>query len=219
MPVHSEGGRWAVAISLLALVLSAFSLYETNLKQARPVLHVGAVMYYARDPEGVEAFAVPVTITNRGARDAIVTALELRAAQSTPGAVATLFAGSYLAVGNSLSKDRQPFTPLSLPGRGSYTGIVVFQAADLKIPSTPTVTRGGETLRFCARARAETSQDYLAPLDALLAAAPSALTFEAELPWFAAKALDAGQAVTLQIKNAQRDEAARGKRGAAPICE
>lgn len=66
--LHSDGGLWAVVMSLLALILSFWSLCETVLKQAWPALHVGAVMYYTRDMDGAEAFAVPVTITNSGAR-------------------------------------------------------------------------------------------------------------------------------------------------------
>src|SRR5262245_59856199 len=77
---HSGRGRLPTLISLTALILSVVSLYETVLKQARPALHVGAVMYYTRDSESGESFAVPVTITNRGARDVVVTALDMQVA-------------------------------------------------------------------------------------------------------------------------------------------
>src|SRR5262245_56331824 len=83
-------GRWVVIISFLtsflALGLSFWSLYEAALKQPQPSLHLGTVMYYMRDADGPEAFAVPFTITNQGARDAIVTALDLQVSQAKPGA-------------------------------------------------------------------------------------------------------------------------------------
>ena len=214
-PAHAEGGRGVLLISLVALVLSGFSLYETNLKQARLVLHVGAVMYYARDPDAAESFAVPLTITNHGARDAVVTAIDLRV---TPGGgvAASPFASAYVASGGNPAKDKQPFTPLSIPGRGSFAGMVLFHPTDLKTPEPHLRPGGGETYSFCLGMRVETSQDYPG-LEALLAPMPSATGFKAELPWFVAKALDAGQAVTLQIKDARRHEAR--ERHAAPLCD
>jgi hypothetical protein len=212
---HAEGGRGVLLISLVALVLSALSLYEANLKQARLVLHVGAVMYYARDPDAAESFAVPVTITNHGARDAVVTAIDLHVTPADKGATATPFASAYVASGGN-PKDKQPFTPLSIPGRGSFAGMVLFHPTDLKTPEAHLRPAGGEIYGFCVGLRAETSQDYPA-LEALLAPVPSTTGFKAELPWFVAKALDAGQAVTLQIKDARRHEAR--ERHAAPACD
>jgi hypothetical protein len=208
MPVHFESGRWAVLISLIALLLSGFSLYETVLKQAQPVLHVGAVMHYARDADGVEVFAVPITITNHGARDAVVTALDLRVSQAKPGAAAARFASVYVGAGSNPAKDKQPFTPLSIPGRGSYAGTVLFYPRDLRNRS-PQVVAGEETYRFCVTARTELSRDYPRFL-AALAASPSATSFVAELPWFAGRALDASQVIPLQIKDAKRHEVPRG---------
>jgi hypothetical protein len=205
-PAHAEGGWGVLLISLVALILSGLSLYETNLKQARLVLHVGAVMYEARDAEGVEVFAVPVTITNHGARDAVVTAIDLAVLTGRDGAGATPFAGAYVGAGGaSAIKDKQPFTPLSLPGRGAYTGLVLFQPSDLSAPGPHLRPGGGDTLRFCVAMRVETSQDYPL-LEALLPTMSSITSFNADLPWFAAKALDAGQAVSLQIKDVKRDD-------------
>jgi hypothetical protein len=205
--VHSDGGRWAVVISLLALALSFWGLYETALKQAQPSLHLGAVIYFVPDAEGSEAFAVPVTITNRGARDAVVAALDLQVSQAKPGAVATAFASTYVGSGGNIAKDKQPFTPLSIAGRGSYAGIVIFHPRDLKSRPKPVVAEGSQSYQFCLSARSE--------------GAPSAATiFEAELPWFASRALDASQPIVLSIKPAKRDEG-RNPQGkeTEPACE
>ncbi|MBO0765617.1 MAG: hypothetical protein J2P50_13655, partial [Hyphomicrobiaceae bacterium] len=122
------------------------------------------------------------------------------------GGSAVRFASAYVGSGGTNpAKDKQPFMPLSIPGRGSYTGMVLFQPTDLTSPAPQLKARGAETYGFCVGLRAETSQDYPA-LEALLATAPSATSFAAELPWFVAKALDAGQAVTLQIKDATRHD-------------
>jgi hypothetical protein len=203
---HSGGGLSAVVFSLLALALSFWSLYETVLKEARPAPHVGAVMYYVRDAEGVEAFAVPITITNQGARGAVITALDLQVSQAKPGAAAAAFASAYVSSGGNLARDRQPFSPLSIAGRGAYAGLVIFQPHDLKSSPQPVVAQGSETYRFCLSARSE--------------GAPSAATrFEAELPWFADRALDASQPIALQIVPAKRDEGRRPQGGeTGPAC-
>ena len=216
---HSEGGRWAVAISLLALALSFWSLYETVLKQARPALHVGAVMYYARDLEGTEAFAVPVTITNHGARDAVVTALDLQVSQAKPGASASPFAGTYVGSDSNLWKDRQPFTPLSIAGRGSSAGVVIFHPSDLKSRPQPVVAQGSETYRFCLAARLEGGGQLHPVLDAVVGSPGAATSFEAELPWFAGRAPDAGQAIALQIRKTRRHVVPRAQDEGQPMCD
>ena len=69
-PTIYEGGRWAVFMSFIALILSGFSLYETSLKQAKPAIHVGGIIQYAQDTlQPADVFIVPVTIRNSGARD------------------------------------------------------------------------------------------------------------------------------------------------------
>jgi hypothetical protein len=205
-PAEHKGGRWAALVSLVALILSAFSLYETTLKQARPSLHVGTVMHYAHDPSGgVEVFAVPVTIANHGARDAIVTSLDLSVRRAQTGAsTLTWFVSAY--VGGNPANDKRPFTPLSIPGRGSYTGIVLFYQRDLKDGAPPVVAAAGEPLLFCVVARSEANQDYPF-LDALLGAPPAAADFEAELLWFSAPELHAGKTLPMQIKDARRTAA------------
>jgi hypothetical protein len=54
-------------------------------------------MHYARDPVGgVEVFAIPLTITNHGARDAIIISLDLGVAPDKSGRPASLtFASAY----------------------------------------------------------------------------------------------------------------------------
>jgi len=214
-PAEHKGGRWAVLVSLVALILSAFSLYETTLKQARPSLHVGAVMHYAHDPSGgVEVFAVPITIANHGARDAIVTSLDLSVRRARAGAsTLTWFTSAY--VGGNPANDKRPFTPLSIPGRGSYAGIVLFYQRDLNDSTPPVVAAAGEPLLFCVTARLEANQDYPL-LDALLGVPPAVADFEAQLLWFSAPELNAGKTIPMQIKNARRPASSQRAGDACP---
>lgn len=67
------GGLHATILSAVALVLSAFSLYEASFKTADIEIYVPPVIQYARDGGGdTEVFVVPITVTNAGARTGTV---------------------------------------------------------------------------------------------------------------------------------------------------
>jgi hypothetical protein len=217
-PSHFEGGRWAVLISFIALVFSGISLYETTLKQPRPVLHVGGIMHYARDPVGgADVFAVPLTIANRGARDVVITTLDLRVAEEKATAsVAASFASAY--VGSNPAKENQPFTPLAIPGHNSYTGIVLFYQSDLKNGAAKALVDGKDSYRFCLNVRTESERDYPL-LDALLGSASAAVSFEAELLWFSTSELSSGKTIPMQVGNARRHQPRRDVEGTVSACD
>src|SRR5262249_46659844 len=148
------------------------------------------VMYYTRDTDGAEAFAVPLTITNRGARDAVVTVLDLRVSQAKAAATVTHFVGTYIGAGGNLAKDKQPFTPLSIPGRGAYAGLVIFHPDDVgdqKRRPQPVVADGvDEAYRFCLSAQSE-GGSHIPLLDTVFGAPAAAISFEARIPWAAAR--------------------------------
>jgi hypothetical protein len=83
---HSGGTIVTAIVSTVALVFSAYSLWETSLKRADLSVFIPGVVTYARDTTpsvaiqpsgGFEVLAVPVTIANGGARDAAIVALHL----------------------------------------------------------------------------------------------------------------------------------------------
>ena len=95
--MHYDGGRIAAVISAIALVFSAYSLWETSLKQADVSVYVTGVVSYGRDTSdstdvqpsgGFEVLAVPVTIANGGARDAPILALHLDVSNPKTGLTA-----------------------------------------------------------------------------------------------------------------------------------
>ena len=66
------------AISALALCGSAVSMWETTIKQAEVRLYVSDNIFFTRDPYGsYEVLIIPVTLSNRGARDGTVLTLAL----------------------------------------------------------------------------------------------------------------------------------------------
>ena len=66
--------------SAAALVVSAYSLYQTTLKRAAMKVFVSPVIRYASPYQNsnFEAFAVPVTLTNEGARTGIIVSMDLQ---------------------------------------------------------------------------------------------------------------------------------------------
>jgi hypothetical protein len=126
-------------VSAIALLFSAYSLWESSLKQADLTPYVTGVVTYERDrsaslgiqPDGgFEVLAVPVTIANSGARDGAVLALQLDVKNLSTGLTAR-FEATYTvdATYFAAKGDRRPKTPFSalvIAGRTAWTGTVLF---------------------------------------------------------------------------------------------
>jgi hypothetical protein len=137
---HSWGGRITAIGTVVALVFSAFSLWETSLKQAELSVHVPGVITYARDTTasndimpsgGFEVLAIPVTIANGGARDAAVVALRLDVKNLNTGLSARFDATytaepSYFNPNPKTVRQKMPFSALVIAGRSAWRGTIVF---------------------------------------------------------------------------------------------
>jgi len=137
---HSWGSRITAIGTVVALVFSAFSLWETSLKQADLSVHVPGVVTYARDTTasvetrpsgGFEVLAVPVTISNGGARDAAVVALNLDVRNLKTG-LSARFEATYTAEPSFFNPEfkaprtKTPFSALVVAGRSAWRGTIVF---------------------------------------------------------------------------------------------
>lgn len=134
-----ERGRIPAIISAIALLFSAYSLWETSLKQADLSVYATGVVTYERDltadeyiqpTGGFEVFAVPVTIANSGARDAPVLALQLDVSNPKTG-LSARFEATYTADGayfanTGAKRPKTPFSALVIAGRSAWTGTVLF---------------------------------------------------------------------------------------------
>jgi hypothetical protein len=135
----SEGGRAAAIISAIALFFSAYSLWETSLKQADLGVYATGVISYGRDTSddasvqpsgGFEVLVVPVTIANGGARDGVVLSLQLDVKNPKTGLSARFDAtytadATYFADARS-KRPKTPFNALVIAGRSAWTGTVIF---------------------------------------------------------------------------------------------
>jgi hypothetical protein len=136
--MHAHGGVTAI-VSAVALLFSAYSLWETSLKQADLSVYVTGVVSYGRDNAdapsvqpagGFEVLAVPITISNGGARDAAVLSLQLDATNPRTG-LSARFEATYTAeaayfAASGAKRPKAPFSALVIAGRSAWTGTVLF---------------------------------------------------------------------------------------------
>ena len=138
---HAWGGRITAVGTVVALAFSAFSLWETSLKQADLSVYATGVVTYERDQSddirtqpsgGFEVLAVPITIANSGARDGAVLAMQLEAKNLATGLTArfqatyTVDANYFAVTGRSAKRPKTPFSALVIAGRSAWTGTALF---------------------------------------------------------------------------------------------
>ena len=201
--MHGRGSWLTAAVSGLALFASAISLWETTLKQAQIDFYVSENIQYTRDPYGsFEVLAVPVTIVNGGARDGAVLSMQMQVKNTKTGQTerfrsAYTVDAQYFASRDDLAarikRPKVPFAPLSIPGRGSFTGTVLFYRAE-----------GGENRLIEAFSQLEMTLSLVVPpannqVDRALTTLPHPVTVKAEVPNFYPGALISGDNAPLKV--------------------
>ena len=125
-----EGGKLAALLSLVALSQSGYSLWETSLKQAEVQVFVPPVIQYAAPYQNsnFEVIAVPVTLTNEGARTATVLSMELAVTDPRTKQTKRFYAADFgrWTMERTRTGAYEPFAPASLAGRSSITRSVLF---------------------------------------------------------------------------------------------
>lgn len=185
---QSTAGWLTGLVSALALIFSGISLYETVLKQAEIHLFVPNTVAYTRDPNGgFEVFVIPVTVTNSGARDGLVSSLKLTV-QNTGTGQTRVFHSNFIAgdaylstkedFTKGLTRPKKPFTPIAIPGRSSRSETLLFYA---RKPSPERVLTKEGTFNLMLSAKTD-GMEQLSFLDKLSANDIDSLQFTAELP-------------------------------------
>jgi hypothetical protein len=191
--LHAHGGVTTI-VSAIALLFSAYSLWETSLKQAELSLYVTDGVAYTRDPNnedgafqagGYEVLAVPVTVANSGARDAAVLSLQLDAKNPETGDTARFDAaytagGEYFAPNrgeSSSGRPRTPFAALVVAGRSAWSGTILFYAADYKKPKL--INKSNDKIEATLRLRTPAPNGWL---DRMLSGAAAPVTLSLSVP-------------------------------------
>jgi hypothetical protein len=125
-----DGGKLAVFVSAIALMFSGYSLWETSLKAAEVRAFVPPVIQFAAPYQNsnFEMIAVPITLTNEGARSATVLSMELAVTDPRSGQTKRFYAADFgrWTMEKTRAGAYEPFAPMSLPGRTSRTESVLF---------------------------------------------------------------------------------------------
>jgi hypothetical protein len=172
--------------SILALTFSGYSLWESSLKHSDLKVFVAPVIRYASpyQDSNFEVFAVPLTISNDGARTGTIMSMGLEVSDGKRSK--RFFSADFgqLSIEKSRTGDFRPFVPIPLPGRGSYTEVVLFQARTDETVMQIVGDAGNFTFKLSLDAALN---ENLGPVDRFLRKDPQPLSFEMVLPELAGR--------------------------------
>jgi hypothetical protein len=116
----------AIIISLFSLLVSGIGFYLSTLKPPNIDFVTAPYIKHIVDNASFnEAFFIPVTISNQGARSGTVLSFELNVTNLTNGKSRTYF-GQYFTKDNSPSELGNFFTPITVNGYSSLSKTVCF---------------------------------------------------------------------------------------------
>ena len=190
----SRGNRLATVVSAFAFAFSGVSFYETVMKQPQLAVYVPPVLHYGQDGGGdTELFAIPITISNDGARTGTVLSMELTAENVKTKVVKTFYAAYF---GEHSKSDVMPraFAPLSIQGRSTFSDTIRFYPAGNPKPAV--LEAPGEVKFTLALQTVKPAPSD--PLSWFWHAAPKPVVFARTLPWYDWRTLRAKIAVAMK---------------------
>jgi len=166
-PLWDLGSGLATLVSIVALVFSGYSFYETVLKTAELRVYEPPLIYMYRQ-DFRDVFAIPMTISNDGAQRGTVLSFDLEITHRETGQSQRF---QNLNFGASPRGDVKLFTPMTVAGGSALTEVVLFHAL---ATGSFVETTGGVTLplRLTLRMNVDSSGDWFAPKQ------PAAVTFD-----------------------------------------
>ena len=178
-------------ISILAFVFSAYSLWMSSLKRSEIKVFVAPVIRYASPYQNTnfEVFAVPLTISNDGARTGTIMSMGL---EVSDGKRSKKFYSADLgqwSIEKSRTGDFRPFVPIPIPGRSSYTDVILFHAR-LEEQVMQIVEDAGN-FKFKLTLDAALAEDF-GLVDRLWRKPPNPIAFEMILPALDHRAFTSG---------------------------
>lgn len=189
--IASRGNRLATLVSAFAFAFSGVSFYETVIKQPHLTVFVPPVLQYGQDGGGdVEVFAIPITISNDGARSGTVLSLELEventAAKDDWPKTKRFYSAFFGEHPRTADTPNRSFAPITIAGRAAASETIRFypqgNARPHVIPETGDYTF---TLKLSTAAAPSTSI-----IDRLFRHGdPAPITFKRSLPWYSQQQL------------------------------
>ncbi len=174
------GGLFTAIASAVALLFSAYSVYETSLR--RPELHVFVppVIQYSSPYQNsiFEVFGIPVSVSNLGARSGTVLAMDLEVTNLRSKETKRFFASDVgrWTMDSARAFAFSPFAPITLAGKSSSSQSVLFYPRDDEKVMQITDQQGGE---FRFKLTVQTAwPETLGFIDSFMVSPPKPLTFD-----------------------------------------
>jgi hypothetical protein len=208
-----SGSFVVAAISGIALMFSAFSLWETSLKSSDLQMFVPPVVYYAAPyNSNFEMINIPVTLVNEGAQTGTAQYFDLEVTNPKTKETKRFYSAQFGVWSMQRTQERAyaGFSPISLQGHSSRAESILFY------------TRGADEKPDRVISEAGTYQFKLtlvqAPVSGVLSGlfgvgAPISMTFERKLPFWDARAFQEG---TIFMHSADWEASSRLPRVTAP---
>ena len=210
--VHHSHSWVTTVVSAVALLFSAYSLWETSLKQADLRVYATGAITYERDltadeflqpTGGFEVLAVPVTIANSGARDGAVLSLQLEVNNPKTG-LGARFEATYTAeaayfANTGAKRPKTPFSALVIPGRAAWTGTVLFYPVSYSNDKALTPVARTRALNEALRTKYANEMGGASSISVLREKRPDLPEF-AELDAYRAKVLNQNDKVEVTLK-------------------
>jgi hypothetical protein len=203
----------AAIVSAIALAVSGYSLWDTSLKEADVRVFVPTVIYYSAPYQNsnFEMIAIPVTLTNEGARTA--TALQMDLAVTDPKTKATkhFYSAEFGVWSMERTRTRAytGFAPLSLSGRTSRTESILFYTrGDQEKPDQIIREVGPYQFTLTVTLAEDDGPGYLGGSGK---GGPISVAFERVLPFYDARAFNEGT-IFMHAKDWQTSSSAGGQK-------
>jgi hypothetical protein len=182
------------SFSALALVFSGFSLWESRLRQSDLRVFVPPVIQYSSPYQNsnFEVIAIPVTISNEGARSGTVLSLNLAVTDPKTSLTKQFYSADFgrWTMERARSGAFQPFAPIVLSGYSSRTETVLFYTRGEE-EKPPQIVRETQPYSFKLTLDEAVVEDIW-PFARLLDRGPVSISFERELRHYDARAFNQG---------------------------
>jgi hypothetical protein len=186
----------------IALLVSGYSLWQSTLKRSNLTVFVAPVIRYASpySNSNFEAFAIPVTIANEGARTGVVLGLQLVVRDPANNISKRFFSADFgeWSIEKAQKGGFRPFAPIVLAGRSSHTETIVFHSRNDE--TVMQIVRDTGRFEFTLTLDAALSEQF-GFLDRLWRKPPQPLKFEMTLPVLDHRAFSSGSG-TLPLHHA-----------------
>jgi hypothetical protein len=191
----NSGGRLTAVVSAVALVFSAYSLWDGSLKAPDLKVFVPPLIQYASpyNNSNFEVFAIPVTLINEGGRSGTVLSVELEVTHVKTGATKRFYSADFgrWSTDKTRMATNNPFAPISLTGKAARTETILFYPKSEKEKPDQLVATEPAEYRF-KLILDEADVDDFGVLDRIWRKRVTSVSFDMELRNYDARAFTNG---------------------------